>query len=275
MSKQLIVLTSVALALISTGCATVPESPPGKSVEMAAFGPKSDFIFRGQIRILHTSTIDSPDAEEMGVVRVTDIIQSPQNLAGSRGRDVTVRFSDIGSMSVADDLLLFTTIAFLGDEIGLTELASQPWDETRLTAAALQEDLVQTMKEHEANVLREQVRASDVVVLGTVMRTTPRKAEVGRDTEHDPQWTEAIVQVEEQMQGDPAETVSFLFSASNDVAWFAAPKFNEGDRGVFMLKTHENVTHAKNVLAVIHKTEFRTDRTEIDRVRELARGLRQ
>ncbi len=261
----------VAVAMLSTGCSTIPEISP----EMAVHGPKSDFVFRGRIRILHTSTIDSPDAGVMGVVRVVDIVQGPPSLANGRGRDVTVQFADIDSMSVADDLLLFTNITVLGDEIGLTEVASLPWDETRLTTSALQQDLARAMDDHDDEALREQVRSSEVVIFGTVMRTTPLKVEGARDTEHDPMWTEAVVQVEEQMKGDSVETVSFVFSASTDVAWFGAPKIREGDRGVFLLRTRENATLMKDRLALIHKTEFRAEQAAMDRIREHAKGLRQ
>lgn len=270
MSKQLVVAASVVAALLSAGCSTIPEDFP----EMAVYGPESDFVFRGRVRILHTSTIDSPDAETMGVVRVVDIVHSPQSLASTRGRDVTVQFAEIGSVSPADDLLLFTNIAVLGDEVGLMEVASLPWDEARLTTTALQEEWDRAMDDQSDAALREQVRSAEVVVFGAVMRTTPLKVEGARDTEHDPMWTEAVVQVEEQMKGEPVESVTFVFSSSTDIAWFAAPKIREGDRGVFLLRTRENVTHMKDTLALIHKTEFRADKAEIDRIREHAKGIR-
>jgi len=271
MRKLLIAAVSLTIILLSTSCS--PD--PGNLPEMSVYGPKSDFVFRGRIRILHTSTIDSPDADVMGVVRVEDIVHGPESLASSRGRDVTVRFVDINSMSAADDLLLFTNIAVLGNEIGLTEVASLPWDETRFASAALKEDLVRAIGRRDDEELREQVRSSQSVVLGEVIRTSRLKVDGARDTEHDPMWTEAVVQVEEQMKGDSVETVSFVFSASTDVAWYVAPKFNEGDRGVFLLRTHENVTHAKDRLALVHETEFRAERAEIDKIREHTKGLRQ
>ena len=132
----------------------------------------------------------------MGVVRVVDVVQAPQSLAGSRGRDVTVKFADIGSKSTADDLLLFTNIGVLGDEIGLTEVASIPWDETQLTMSTLRADLDRAIDDREDQALREQVRISDVVVSGVIIRTTPLRIENTRESEHDPMWTEAVVQVE-------------------------------------------------------------------------------
>src|SRR5205085_8615161 len=73
----------------------------------------------------------------------------------------------------------------------------------------------------------EQVRPADL----TAAPTRPR-----RITEHDPDWQEAIIQVEDGIKGAQAgEQVVVRFPGSSDVAWVGTPRFALGQEGTFLL----------------------------------------
>jgi hypothetical protein len=59
-----------------------------------------------------------------------------------------------------------------------------------------------------------------------------------RISEHDPDWHEAVVQVDSVAKGrPPAGGIVIGFPLSRDVAWYRAPKFQVGQRGVWLLRS--------------------------------------
>jgi hypothetical protein len=58
----------------------------------------------------------------------------------------------------------------------------------------------------------------------------------GPISEHDPEWREAVVEVEEVEKGTCGpKYVVVRFASSDDVQWCHAPKFQVGQEGVFVL----------------------------------------
>lgn len=56
-------------------------------------------------------------------------------------------------------------------------------------------------------------------------------------SEHDPDWQEAIVQVESEIKGGPdGQEIVIRFPGSLDVAWYGFPKFKAGEEGTFVLQ---------------------------------------
>jgi len=55
-------------------------------------------------------------------------------------------------------------------------------------------------------------------------------------TEHDPQWREAEIEVDEVEKGPRKRRVVVRFPGSDDVRWYRAPKFQPGQEGVFILQ---------------------------------------
>ncbi|MEZ4811123.1 MAG: hypothetical protein R2819_12250 [Allomuricauda sp.] len=238
---------------------------------MAVYGPKSDFIFKGKIRILHTSTTDSPDAESMGVVQVMDIIKAPPNLSDIVGRDITVLFSNISEMAVGKELILYSIVGVLGDEIAVTEVGNMAVDDMRYSNKALQEYAIEADQDNNDAKLRELVHSSELILYGTVTRTVQLETDAGRDSEHDPMWTEAIIEVDETLKGNTDKTTSFVFAASSDVAWYQYPKFREGDKGVFLLRRQSEETFLKDRLSLVDKAEFYKDKESISKIRKFVK----
>jgi hypothetical protein len=65
----------------------------------------------------------------------------------------------------------------------------------------------------------------------------------GPVSEHDPDWREAVVEVNEVHKGSAKKKqIVVRFPASTDVMWYAAPKFHPGQQGYFMLHKEEAQT---------------------------------
>ena len=80
-----------------------------------------------------------------------------------------------------------------------------------------------------------------MVVAGRVEQVRPAKlaaapARPKRISEHDPDWQEAIIQVQDGIKGAQAgDQVVVRFPGSRDVAWVGAPRFTVGQEGTFLL----------------------------------------
>ncbi|HEX5758167.1 MAG TPA: hypothetical protein VF121_03140 [Thermoanaerobaculia bacterium] len=130
--------------------------------------------------------------------------------------------------------------AVLAASISTAEAASEP--AARLKAAAI----------------ADRVASADVVVRGRVTavrvaseerpapRTSTRRGVTAAATEaprrkpiteHDPQWREAEIEVDEVEKGGTGKKkVVVRFPGSDDVRWYKAPKFQPGQEGVFILQ---------------------------------------
>ena len=96
--------------------------------------------------------------------------------------------------------------------------------------------------------LEQAIRAAEIVVTGKVVevRPAPRTAVPGtgaRVTEHDPDWYDAVIEVESIDRGAPAmarvddtQRLVVRFARSMDVSFYRMPKFAVGQEGVFMLQ---------------------------------------
>ena len=100
-------------------------------------------------------------------------------------------------------------------------------------------------------------------------------------SEHDPFWTEAVVEVQAVHKGRiNKKRVTVRFPSSTDVRWSDAPKFQVGQQGLFMLEP-DQVSHQEKVGATaaaagsteaftcLHPLGFRTE----DREAEIATAL--
>ena len=91
--------------------------------------------------------------------------------------------------------------------------------------------------------LRSRLEEADVVVVGRVKAVRPSSVQAlsgptaKRITEHDPDWQEAVVQVETSLK-PPVQNPELVirFPGSKDVAWFGVPKFRVGQEGTFILR---------------------------------------
>jgi hypothetical protein len=129
--------------------------------------------------------------------------------------------------------------------------------------------------------MRRRIEAADVVIAGRV--TTVRPSEQTAETalaeqpsrpisEHDPQWWEAVIDVESVVKGElePAPTV-VLFPGSMDVLWHAVPKFRPGQEGVWFLHRQQVPPVVDAVFQRVFTVLDRDDYQEKDRLDDVKR----
>ena len=211
---------------------------------------QSPFIFEGRVKNLGAvSSREIPVSEKTIVVEVMEILQSPKTIGTYyKGKEVTVRVHDLTVLKVNDRVTFFTKIWLMGKGLAVEEL--RHFNKGVVTVQRLE----QTKQARRDLSLAKRLQKAQSVVVGKVVEihsetaTTLRALRESGEgtkrpkiiTEHDPQWMEAIIKVASGLKGAQADQeIVVRFPGSRDVAWERAPKFQEGEEGVFILRSDQ------------------------------------
>jgi hypothetical protein len=205
--------------------------------------PKATFIFKGTIRSLKQTTMPNvPVDDATVVVHVDQVLEAPRSLARLAGNDITVRLSKGPKVAPKQQFVFQAAGWIFGRSVAVLSLSHDAVSATSAPAAGVATDPVQRKRNRD---LEGRVAEADLVISGKVLvvrlpgsglpaASAPEPARP--ESEHKPEWREAVVAVEKVHKGSGAATqVTLRFPNSKDVAWFRAPKFDVGQQGYFIL----------------------------------------
>ena len=239
------------------------------------------FIFEGTVRRTGASTSPEFEATPATAVVVADkIMKGPDVLSRFAGQEITVVFGETHDVpAIGARRVFFTTGLHFG--AGLVVRAAGQVHETR---TEMEREVKDAMLEAHHDELLAQLRAARLVVSGRVVETSTTGLTERAGSEHDPEWWECIIQVETVEKGSTdgilrskakpakgkadADRITAYFAHSQDIAWYRSPKFEAGDRGVFLL--HEGEIRGRKTpgLSVLHALDFRPQ-SELEQIRNL------
>jgi hypothetical protein len=203
---------------------------------------KSEMVLKGTVRLLNSSTVTTADVTGLAVVRLTELVSGPAMLRSFVGKDITVRLRT-KDVKEGEERVFFADSWVFGDALGVVEVGSYVQ-----AAAAAPQTLAQDVQRAKTAAvdreLRGKLERAQSVVVGRVaaVRTSPPT----RVTEHDPQWSEAEIEVSEVLKGTAKGRVTLVYPASTDVMWYKTPKPQLGQDGVFILRNDvQGVTGAR------------------------------
>jgi hypothetical protein len=205
----------------------------------AANGPAeltraAQFVFRGTIQRVEASTLDLVPADsDTAVVRVDEVLKAAPSLGDFTGREITVKLAEPGDATQGEQAVFFTKGWLYGETLAVIEIGRLEGD-----AALLRAQVDAAVHQAADKELRGRLAGAALIVAGRVVDLYPAAVvgEVGEGSEHDPQWWEAVVQVDTVFRGKPAgQRITFLFPASQDVVWAEAPKPAVGWDGIWLL----------------------------------------
>ncbi|HLQ58911.1 MAG TPA: hypothetical protein VK113_05290 [Gemmatimonadales bacterium] len=217
-------------------------APAPAQLTREAMVRKSDIIFVGTVtRVGAVAAPDLPASPLTVVVRVDQVLEKPDAVGLVEGDTITVQSVRQGSLKDGMRATFYTTGWIFGDGVAVREVGHEP--ARAQLAAAMQQDSVARARQkvNDAN-LRQRIQAASVVAVGRVEEVRPAKlaAAAGhpaRISEHDPEWQEAIIQVEEGFKGaQSGQRVVVRFPGSHDVAYVSTPRFAVGQEGTFLLQ---------------------------------------
>src|SRR5213592_4287405 len=212
--------------------------PLSAQMSRVAWVRQSDIIFAGTVT-------------RAGVVRVDQVFEKPSAVSLMKGDSVTVLPARAGSpgsppLNPGMQATFYTTGWIYGRWITVREVGHEAIGPQLATVAGTgtaQQDLVARARQQVNDAdLKARIQAAAMVVVGRVEQIRPpaytgAPARPKRFTEHDPNWQEAIIHVDERLKGATAgERVVVRFPGSRDVAFVGTPKFAAGQEGTFLLQ---------------------------------------
>ena len=202
---------------------------------------KSSIVFSGTVsQLAATSFADVPQSAQTIVVRVDSIMKKPPAVSLKSGDSVTVEVKDVSAFQEGAHATFYTDGWIFGSGVAVKELghvlgqASEP-----VPAPGAGKNAPGQLSDQE---LKERMSESDFVVVGRV--TDVRKWNAPKKsgsplhvTEHDPDWHEAVVEIQSVLKGGQVKghKVVVRFPNQNDVAWTHSPRFTKNQRGIFCL----------------------------------------
>jgi len=145
-----------------------------------------------------------------------------------------------GSLKAGTQATFYTTGWIFGRGVAVREVGHEP-GRSPVVAAVQQQAVARARLDVNDADLKAHIQKAAMVVAGRVEQVRPAElaaaaARPKRITEHDPDWQEAIIQVEDGLKGAQAgEQVVVRFPGSHDVAWVGTPRFAVGQEGTFLL----------------------------------------
>jgi len=240
---SLLIGASVWLAL----CGSTNAAAPQATGSQAAWAAKSSIIFSGTVsQLAATSFADVPKSAQTIVVRVDSVVKKPAAVSLKKGDSVTVEVRDASAFQEGTQAIFYTdgwifgsgiAVKELGHELGTTGAAAGS------AAGAEEKGHGQAPDQLSDQELRDRMNASDFVVVGRVTDVhrwntpKPKYGAPSRVTEHDPDWQEAVVEIQSVLKGRKIKgnKVIVRFPSRNDVAWVHSPKFTKNQKGIFCL----------------------------------------
>ena len=212
--------------------------PLSAQMSRVAWVRQSDIIFAGTVT-------------RAGVVRVDQVFEKPDAVSLMKGDSVAILVARAGSLNPGMQATFYTTGWIYGRWITVREVGHEAIGPQLATVAGAggttQQDLLAKARQQVNDAdLKARIQAAAMVVVGRVEQLRPMEygprptgapARPRRFTEHDPNWQEAIIHVDEGLKGATAgERVVVRFPGSRDVAFVGTPRFAAGQEGTFLLQ---------------------------------------
>lgn len=219
---------------------------------MRDFVRKSDFVFKGTVLLLNTSTIDAEDPGNMAVVRVDSVINASKILSDFTGKQITVTLKDPSSVKKNESKIFFTRTVYFGESLGVDEIGS--YNVKRYPE--IDKQIKKANREIEDSMLVARLKNTELIVIGKVISVKKSKNQPSFISEHSPEWFEAEIEVNSTLKGENPGKVVFLFPGSEDEVYLNSPKFKVGDSGIFLLRKGNLKMGDEKMFSIVSKKDF-------------------
>lgn len=256
----------LVLLLTISALASPSLRPQDTSEAMKATAQRASFIFSG--------TVQKQSApENSAIVRVDEVLRNAGVVSDVQGKDVVVQW-DSPPLKEGEQAVFFTNVAIYGSRLTVREIMHVSSEASLASVADLQ--VRDAIKEVPDATLEARLAQADLVVLGKVssVRAIELRQRGPVVSEHDPEWWQATVRVESVEKGQAnSQSLLVLFPHSDDIRWFAAPKFKVGQEGVFLLQRYRDTKLKVQGLTALHPQDFQPAQA-LTRVKRLVLKLK-
>jgi hypothetical protein len=202
------------------------------------------FVFVASVVRLQAATMAQvPVTDRTAIVRVDKVLLAPETLGDWTGKEITVQLSGRSRIQEGQQYVFYTNGWLFGESIAVQAVDQRPVT-AELTAQG--GEPAHALAERD---LQAHSAGADLIVTGKVLSVrlpTAGVAVAGGPAphklikEHDPEWREAVIEIESVVKGShPEQQLVVQYPASTDIAWYKAPKLQPGDEGVLLLHKAE------------------------------------
>jgi hypothetical protein len=199
----------------------------------------SQWVLRGRIvKVGAAATPDVPASpEHLVVVRVQEMLFGPPGFGDYVGRDISLWTEDTQSLAARGTAVFFTRSWFYGQSVGVVEVGRVSAKES----PRVKEEIATAEQSIADRQLGARLSRARLVVLGTVVETGPgSQPERKVETEHNPDWWEAHLEVERVIKGKAPDKVVVTYPASLDELWIDSPKPERAQRAIWILQEDQD-----------------------------------
>jgi hypothetical protein len=230
-----------------------PRRRPASAAAPAA--PDAQMVFRGTVLQHGAATMaEVPASESTVVVRVDEILHGSDVVRDFEGQPITVQLGEGQTLADGAEYIFHADGWLFGASIAVVAVAVEP------ASGVATERRRAAISARPAQAVKARASRAEMVVSGQVTQITRVPRPPGAPiSEHEPEWQEAVVQVEHVAQaprGRRPGSVTIRFAASRDVRWARAPKFSVGQEGLWMLGDKTKEGTALRVAAAVPKDQY-------------------
>lgn len=235
--------------------------------ELLALVEAAGFIFTGRATPGRAAEAHG-DRENAVAVQVHRVLRGADVLGDLAGTDVIVVSERPEAIREGGSLLLFTSIAAVGDRLVTREL------EHREASDEVIRDVAEVARIVGERPLVQRVTAAELIVVGEAVDSTPIERPGPPRSEHDPEWWIARVAVRSVVKGTTRRRrLDVLFANSKDIVWYKAPKLHEGKSGILLLRPREKDEAPAEVAETVYQATDPLDLLPVERLPEVERIL--
>jgi hypothetical protein len=247
--------------------------------QVSKYTAESVFVFVGKVVKPKAATMEGLAADNTAIVLVERVISAPDIFTAMVGHRITARFKKASDIKKGASLTFFTNGWIFGESVAVDVVGTAEETGTDATASLVRSASVSSKD----SVLRERFESAEWVVAGRVAKVDKSDKGPTYITEHDPNWHESTIDVDEVVKGKKSvKQLKMLFPKSDDVRWHKIGKCAPGQQGVWLLqpgrqqetkgisaKVMAAVPAGPDVLTALHPGDY-LPLHELERVRALA-----
>jgi hypothetical protein len=235
------------------------------------------FVFQGTVVEVGKATLPMIEADDRtAIVRVDRVLRAPEQMEQIAGREITVKLrqsAEVGTTAVfeTDGWLYGESMAVLETGRRRSAKAARSLEAEADVEAGRETPAAAARAAAHRSAVQERAEEASAVVVGRVVgvkqiETAARAGRGGEEpqSEHDPRWAIAEVEVDQSIKGRKSGTIEVLFASSEDVMWYRAPKLVVGQKATMLLQKGAPEVEDKRADAVVDELDVQpTDTAEI------------
>jgi hypothetical protein len=230
---------------------------------------RAHYIFRGKVEQVGVSNVKLlKPSVSTAIVKLEELLHGPSTL-DMPGRSVTVQLRSAHEVKVGDDLVFFTDVMYMGENLALRELGNERAGEP----ASMRNQVQAGLQAKSDSALRERLAEAEFVVKGQVIKVAPVEGKPHGISEHEPHLYEAMIAVQSAMKGNAGKEVTVFFPLADDPFWNRTPQLKVGESGIFLLRPNPNKRLPTSGLTALDPLDVQPD-TATERVTKLMGTIR-